>query len=53
MNVAESIVILMWMHFVDVDEKDIDVRNQLKEMKPETREIYALIIDSHDGSVPN
>jgi hypothetical protein len=40
-------------HFVEVGEDDIDVRNKLKEVKPETW-IYDLIIDSHggDGGVP-
>jgi hypothetical protein len=38
-------------HFVEVDEEDIDIRNELKEVTPETRELYDLIIGSR-GRVP-
>ena len=36
-------------HVVEVDEEDIDIRNELKEMMPKTRELYDLITDSCGG----
>ena len=36
-------------HFVEVDEEDINIRNELKEVMPETRELYDLITDSRGG----
>ena len=33
---VNNVILIVNTHFVEVDEEDIDVRNQLKEVKPET-----------------
>lgn len=43
-----NVILIVNAHFVEVDEESIDVRNQLKEVKPETP-LHDLIMSSHGG----
>jgi hypothetical protein len=46
---VNNVILAANTHFVEVDEEDIDIRNELKEVMPETRELYDLITDSRGG----
>jgi hypothetical protein len=48
-GVVNNVIFVANTHFVEVDEEDIDIRNELKEVMPETRELYDLITDSRGG----
>ena len=46
---VNNIILISNAHFVKVDKEDIDVRNQLREATPETRELYDIKTDSCGG----
>ena len=46
---VNNVILVATTHFVEIDEEDIDIRNELNEMMPETRERYDFITDSCGG----
>ena len=46
---VNNVILVANTYFVEVDEEDIDIRNELKEVMPQTRELYDLITDSCGG----
>ena len=44
-----NVMLIANTHFIEMDEEDVDVRRELKEVPLETRMLYDLITDSQNG----
>ena len=44
-----NVILITITHFIEMDEEDIDMRRELKEVPSKTRMLYDLITDSWNG----
>ena len=44
-----NVMLIANTHFIEMDEEDVDIRRELKEVPLETRMLYDLITDSRNG----